>query len=254
MPKYNFSKKNKTTFEVANIFVDKYMTNVPPVYIIIYLYGLRLCHGACDRVSNLEIAKNLSILESDVINAWKHWESASVVSIVNRQSETEFDIDFVDIANIVIEEKPSDNVAPTYSPVELDIYIKQDKKVKQLFDFAQEKLQKMLTPNDLSILYSFYDYYHMPFEVIFMLIQHYVSKDKKSIRYMEKVVMSWNDKGINTIEKVENQLSPTKIIENNEQAHKKVTNSKNKFVNFGQRNNDYTELDKILQEKRLKEF
>ena len=252
MPKYKLSNnQTKTKFEVENIFVDEYMKNAQPVYVLIYLYGLRLCHDSLKMVSNLQIAKELKILESDVVNAWNYWASVNLVHITNRKSETEFDIEFVDLSNV--QPNPSQTVVPhTYSPIELEMYIKQDKKVKVLFDFAQEKLGKMLTPGDLSTLYSFYDFYHLPFEVIFMLIEYYVSQGKKSLRYIEKVAMSWNEKGINTVEKVEDHLCGDKKCKDTKKETAKPMLSKNKFINFQQRDIDYNQLAKQMLEQRLK--
>ena len=243
MAKYKVNKKTKKTFEIQSVFMDSFISGAQPVFSLVYIYAMRLCQEAPENITHKTIAEHLGILESDVINAWRYWESRGAVILNNRTSEAEFDVEFCDLPEAappaVLAKKDS---APVYSPIEIAMYIKQDKKVKELFDFTQEKLSKPLNSSDLSILYSFYDYYHLPFEVIFMMIEHF--KDKRNIRYMEKVVISWCEKGITTPDKVEAFLK--------ESAAPKASAGKNKFVNFEQREVDYDKLSQNILNKRMK--
>ncbi|MGE4284614.1 MAG: DnaD domain protein [Clostridia bacterium] len=214
MATYTLSNSNQIhSFPVANIFIDKYMPSSNATFVKVYLYGLRQCFQHNNQVENKDIAAALNILESDVINAWKYWESVGVVRLVIHDDgqPSDFDIAFVDLtsdpqlaakkfSHILIDSKPN------YTPEEISIYIEQDKNIRYLYQTAQEKLDKMLSSADIKTLYSFYDWLRLPVEVIIMLLEYCASLNKKSMRYIEKVAISWADEGINSIDKAEQYL------------------------------------------------
>ena len=92
------------------------------------------------------------------------------------------------------------SVRPDYSPRELALYIKNDK-VRKLFDSAQKKLGKMLSQQDMSLLFSFYDWLGLPMEVIELLLSYCTASGHTGMRYIEKVAIGWAEEGVNTVEK-----------------------------------------------------
>ena len=68
----------------------------------------------------------------------------------------------------------------------------------QLLFIAQQYLGKTLTPTETSRLLYFYDTLHFDPELIEYLIEYCVSRGHKSIRYIEKVALSWHSEGIRT--------------------------------------------------------
>ena len=208
------AKKEKKTFEIANLFVDQYLKNANPTYVCVYIYGLRLCSGKCENSSFAHIAKELSLLESDVVKAFAYWEQQGIVSISEEDGEQV--LEFKDLTTLPIntdekrQEQPSEKKPagpPIYHPKEIALYAQKDDKVKQLFSFAEQTLNKPLTPNEMGILYSFYDFYQLPFEVVFMLLEYCVSIHKKSVQYMEKVAQTWAQEGVNTLAAAENYIA-----------------------------------------------
>ena len=65
---------------------------------------------------------------------------------------------------------------------------------------------KTLSQSDMSTLLSFYDWLRLPLEVILMLLEHCADLSKTSMRYVEKVAISWADEGIDTIDKAKEYL------------------------------------------------
>jgi len=212
MAVYKFSNNNQMqTFPVSNIFIDKYMPQANATFVKVYLYGLRHCFSGSTEVANKQVAKDLNILESDVVNAWLYWESVGAVKLIRKAEANDFDVEFVDltaaskgnhekVSRIVLDSRPN------YSPEEISIYIEHDENIRYLYSVAQDKLGKMLSSSDINILYSFYDWLRLPVEVIVMLLEYCVSINKRNMRYIEKVAIAWADEGINTIEKVEQYL------------------------------------------------
>lgn len=61
-------------------------------------------------------------------------------------------------------------------------------------------LGKTLRNKDIETLYWFYDELGLSPEVITMLLEYCVSKDKRNMNYIEKVAISWHENGIVTID------------------------------------------------------
>jgi DnaD/phage-associated family protein len=56
-----------------------------------------------------------------------------------------------------------------------------------------------LTSPEMSVLAYFYDTLHFSSELIEYLIEYCITNDHRSFRYIEKVALSWHEKGITTV-------------------------------------------------------
>lgn len=81
---------------------------------------------------------------------------------------------------------------------------------KELYEYATRRLGKSLTQSEAETLYSFHDALCMPYDVIMLTIEHCASEGKGSIRYVEKLLLDFADKDINTYEKVEEYIMSRK--------------------------------------------
>ncbi len=73
----------------------------------------------------------------------------------------------------------------------------------ELLAYTESRLNKMLNPSELATLYSFYDYLALPTDVIMLATEHCVSEGKRSLRYIEKLLLDFTDKDITTYEAAE---------------------------------------------------
>ena len=89
---------------------------------------------------------------------------------------------------------------PEYSPAELAVYLQKSESTQKLFQTAQKKLGKMLSHNDMSMLFSFHDWLGMPIDVIELLLSYCSANGHTGMRYIEKVALGWAEEGINTVE------------------------------------------------------
>ena len=195
---------------IPNAFIDRYMMKANPVYVLIYIYGMRLCMGGGGGLSSSELAESLNILESDVENAWRYWEKQGLVQI--GRSNTEMDIVFLAIPpkqkrteHTKAESKPITLLAtqPIYGVEELELYQKQSKDIKRLFKHAEEAMGKLLTYNDLNIIFGFYDWLRLPIDVIECLFTYCADNDHRDLRYIEKIALDWAEHCIDSVEKAE---------------------------------------------------
>ncbi len=189
-------------------FIEEYMPKAPAAFSTVYIYAYAKCICGSLSLSTEDIAAALGMLASDVLKAWAYWEEKGVLTY-----EQDGDaIVFLDLQNtlpaqaantlkrIAVERKPS------YSPEELDIYCNKSSDVKQLFASASEFLGKMLSYNDMSTLFSFYDWLRLPMDVIELLLAYCVQNGHTSMRYIEKVAVDWADSGVNTAEKARDRV------------------------------------------------
>ncbi len=229
MPMLSISKKGDS-FTVSNEFVDKFMCDANGSYVKVYLYCLRYAHSQGD-LSIGKIASLLNMIQSDVINALKYWDSLGVVkfekndkndysveffdSFEGRQNQPSY-YDKTDVAQESAGEKRHMPSQPQYSISDIQTAHRGNEKIQQLFTLGGQLLNKTLNSNDMQYMYMFYDYLKLPPEVIFALLEYCVSIGKSNMRYIEKVAISWADSEINT---------PSKA-----QAFIKAKNKENAFI------------------------
>lgn len=94
----------------------------------------------------------------------------------------------------------------TYTANELDKF-KEKSDVMEFLYLAQKYIGKPLSGSDTNTLLYMYDGLGFDAELIEYLIEYCVSNSHKSLRYMEKVALSWASEGIDTVEKAKNNTS-----------------------------------------------
>lgn len=162
-------------------FLDTYLTKINPMFICIYIYMQKNVNSSAK-----DIAEAFKLLESDVVKIIDFWNNEKML------------------------EKPSVsqiNVPPTYSPKELEIYQKSHKEVKELFKLVEKSMGRFFDAKHLSTIYSFYDFYRLPFPVITYLLEYCESIGQNRINYMEKVAIDWAENGIDTVERAKTHTS-----------------------------------------------
>jgi DnaD/phage-associated family protein len=86
----------------------------------------------------------------------------------------------------------------------LEIYQNQSEEIRNLFKYAERILGKLLTYNDLNVIFGFYDWLRLPIDEIEYLFDYCAKTDHRDLRYMEKVAVSWAEKGVTDLEKAQN--------------------------------------------------
>lgn len=213
MPEYiKFGKTSNGVF-VDNTFINRLMPQANGAYVKVYLYALMKAENGevCTRG---DIADRLGMLESDVARAFAYW--SEVGAIKTGQGS----ITFTGGQDLPAPSARSPQPAPAqpqnvyeHKPQTEDLSkrpdvgqaadaISENKQLSDMCAMAQEMLGKPLTAQDMSTLYWFYDTLGLPTEVILMLLEYCVSKDKRNMKYIERVALSWHENGIRTMEQV----------------------------------------------------
>lgn len=93
--------------------------------------------------------------------------------------------------------------APFYTAKDLAEAADREPGFKALVSFAEARLEKVLNASELARLWSFLDYLKMPVDVVMLVIEDCVSREKRSLRYITKMLTSFQDDGITDYAKAE---------------------------------------------------
>lgn len=179
---------------VPDDFIENYMPMANGDYVKIYLYMLR-----CAKKETLPTISALADIfqctENDVKRALKYWESKGLLILEE-------------------EPKPQTEVLPVSSPskhsysAEETKAFKEQTEIRLLLVACEQYIGKQLTRTDLETLLYFYDELHFSTDLIEYLVEYSVSKNKRSLRYMETVALEWHKKGIHTVEEAKADSKP----------------------------------------------
>ena len=185
--------------KVPNAVIDRSIGEGIPVYLTVYLFALRQLEAGNTSVSNSRIAEMLGISDIDVVNAFLFYSSKGLIKIHNFTSvdNVDFDIEFC-FGNI---KASKTEFRPSYKQSEISRQLTDNPKVGRMYRMVSQIMGKTLSTADTELLYSLYDYYALPAEVILVLVEYYVSKGKRSMRTIEKEAAKWASSQIDTVEK-----------------------------------------------------
>lgn len=188
---YNF-KFNLNFVPIESEFIENHMVGANGEYVKVYLYILNtLIKG--NGIETSVIAKSLNLLESDVINAIEYWREKGILREDNSAPTA--------AAPTIASDPDPMRTKKTMTQIKTNPLA--EKQLSEIATLAQELLGKTLSDPDLRTLYWFYDELGFSPEVIMMLLEYCVSKDKRDVRYIEKVAIAWHKRGINDIRSAE---------------------------------------------------
>jgi DnaD and phage-associated domain/DnaD and phage-associated domain len=197
---------------LPNFFIDNFMVSANPIFSLIYIYLYKNCLYGQKNLTISILAKHFNIIESDIFNALKYWQEKNLI-----EYETKNDVLFVKFiypkfssnSEIIFTKKsdvPNFFSFPSYTIQELNLY-RDNPKIKELFDFAQDSLGRYLTYSDLNLIFGMYDYLRLPLDVIHILITYCVDNGHRNLSYLEKVAIDWASNKIDSVEKAEEKIN-----------------------------------------------
>ena len=199
---------------VPDDFIENYMPLANGDYVKIYLYLLH-CLKNDKMLSVSSLADLFQCTENDIKRALKYWESKQLLSIEENAYGELTALSLTDGASNVPAVTPEEPVAEAVSIPEKHSYsasetkaFKEQGEIKQLLFVCEQYIGKQLTRTDLETLLYFYDQLHFSTDLIEYLVEYSVSKNKRSLRYMETVALEWHKKGITTVEEAKLDSKP----------------------------------------------
>ncbi len=192
MPNFKF---NMDFVPVPRDFIEHIMPTANASYVMVYMY-IMLLATTNKSMSTADIAKRLGLIETDVINAIQYWNKTGIMSgtgdniIIKKAVDEELSVDS--------DKKPIEDIAAI---------IEGNEALSDLCLITQEILGKTLEPSDMETLYWFYDKLGFSPEVITMLLEYCVSIDKRHMKYIEKVAITWHENNITTIDEAQEYIT-----------------------------------------------
>lgn len=217
---------------VSNVFIDNYMPQANGEFVKIYLYLLRCMADPDKDISISSIADRFDHTEKDVIRALRYFAGKGLISIEYGEDDELSAVTFLPVnSDFTIihpnsSEKESANGSlsvasaataetdtasklpekPAFSQARLKA-LSQNEDLGQLLYITEKYLGKTLTTGDTNTILYLYDTLHFSTELIEYLIEYCVNNNHKSMRYIEKVALSWAADGIDSIEKAKDNTS-----------------------------------------------
>lgn len=188
----NHVQMNMTMIE--NSFIDQYMADANGEYVKVYLLLLRYNEEVEQSVLISKIADKLELTEKDVIRAFNYWEKKGLLSYKSVEKEPEPEaVEKKEVLNLQTTASGKTEVSNIQS-------FRTRKEFKQLLFVAEQYLGKTLSATEVDAIIYFYETLDMSADLIEYLIEYCVENGHKSIHYIQKVAVSWHEKGIRTIE------------------------------------------------------
>jgi len=200
---------------VPDNFIENDMPLANGDYVKIYLY-LLCCVKNEKLLSVSALADLFQCTENDIKRALKYWESKKLLSMEKNTSgeitALSLNDNPVSRASAPAEDDSASDSQPTpekhsYTAAEMKTF-KEQTEVRLLLVACEQYIGKQLTRTDLETLLYFYDELHFSTDLIEYLVEYSVSKNKRSLRYMEAVALEWHKKGIKTVEEAKLDSKP----------------------------------------------
>ncbi|MEA4833380.1 MAG: DnaD domain protein [Oscillospiraceae bacterium] len=187
-------------------------TDIVESKLIIYLYAA--CSDGLSQFDAASLSGKLpeEFEKDEIARALSFWRGAGVIEIAGKKAPkiadmlpVETDKTKITVTSGLQTRAPlfDPEKKPCYTSEELSAAIDNKKEFKQLLAFTETRVKKPLNTTELSILYSFYDYLALPTDVIMLATEHCVAEGKKSLRYIEKLLIAFCENGINTYDAAE---------------------------------------------------
>lgn len=209
---------------IPNLFIDNYIAQANGEYVKVYLYLLRCMNKTDTSLSVSGLADKLELTEADILRALRYWEKAGLLQLDFYPDQSLKGIMLLDVyqpktsRDVSLEEPrektstpalkdqiPSESAftdqdeKPQYSLEQIEKF-QTDESVQEILFITENYLGRTLTSTDMQMLLYWYDVLGFSSDLIEYLIETCISSGHTSLRYMEKVAISWSKQNIKTIE------------------------------------------------------
>ena len=193
-------------------FIDYYMPRANGEFVKIYLFLLRKVHTLDTDQTLSSLADVFTCTEKDVLRALRYWEKAGLLSLSFRNRELS-GIELLPITpNLQATSMDPDDetdkeepAAPPKEKVTAQISVsrmkelKSDEEARQILFFTEQYIGHPLSATDMRRILYFYDELHFPADLIDYMVEYCVSKGGRSMNYIEKVGLAWQEEGLLTV-------------------------------------------------------
>lgn len=232
METLQFSSQLKNDFLLLpGIFIDCYMKKANGEYVKVYLYLLRAISTGRE-LSIEKIAEDLDHTQRDIIRALTYWDSEKLIrlgfnaqhkitslvllsldsqdyekeEVLHQEAAISADLSTNEETTSSSRSDSSQESLPTDTPKPQRIAsledLAQDESFGELCFLAQTYTKKTLSARDTERIGYWYILYDCSYDIIEYLLEYCVEMGHPNVNYMEKVVLSWHESGLRTVEEI----------------------------------------------------
>lgn len=193
---------------IENIFITDYMPLADGTFVKVYLLGYKYAYDNEDNknFNNQTISKNLGIPLTDVLSAWDFWEKKGIIIKHKTDDEYNYGVEFINLKQLYIDNiynhiSNSQVKQPSYTKVDELITSNKNSEIRKMFIAVETNFGRPFNPNEKRKILDWLKNYKITPEVLIQAFSYCV--DKKNIRkfnYIEKVIASWHDDGVDDID------------------------------------------------------
>lgn len=180
---------------IPDFFIDRHLSSASGEFVKVYLYVQRHLKDNSP-LTVRDIADHLNLTEADVNRALLYWKSEGVLVFEEKTEERP-----VTQSSAAPAVPVKETLSPSVITTRMD-----EEGLSHLAFMADTYLGKPLSQTELNTLFYFYDGLHFPVDLIEYLLEYCVSNQKKSMRYIETVAISWYEQGIDTMKKAKDAM------------------------------------------------
>ena len=177
--------------DIENAFICEYLPVSSGDAVKVYLYGLFLCQNPKLDQSISEIASTLNMSEQEILNCFEYWEDFGLIQILSKDPYT-----------------------VQYQPIHTSISGKPKKIKAEKYTEFSKSIQailpdRMISTNEYTEYFSIMETYSIKPDAMLMIVKYCAVRKGTDIgyRYISKVAKDFGSRGLNTVEKVEKELS-----------------------------------------------
>ncbi len=176
---------------VENAFIKEYLPIATGEAVKVYLYGLFACQNPSFDLSLNDLSSFLKLSNEEVIDCFKFWEEFGLCAILSQNP-----------------------LSVVYYPVRQTANAKPKKIKAEKYSEFTKSLQaliptRMIGTAEYSEYFNIMETYAIKPEAMLLIVSYCVGIKGQEIsyRYVSKVAKDFGERGINTVEKIENELS-----------------------------------------------
>ncbi|MBR5229998.1 MAG: DnaD domain protein [Firmicutes bacterium] len=233
--------------DVENIFINEYMPGAPGDYVKVYLYGLLYAQQK-NSMSHQLLSSQLGLSPDQTEKAWAYWEEMGIVKRHFNHSAPPFNftVEFLSIrekmyGNIVSSGQyvQSGQVSVRPEPDMSAAHVLVNDNLKTLLYDIEDLMGRTLSSDERGNIAEWMKQDGATEDLIREAYRYCCEKSQTGIRYIGKVVMAWNEKGLR---KKEDILEYIGGLEERYALYRKVLNS------LGLRRNPTSAEKKMIDE------
>ncbi len=194
-------------FACPTALVDNQIKFCSETQLKVLLIALRQAPQPADAQS---IAKFLCIAEQDVEDCFEYWEQSGVFSPISQAVAMPVVAEqaVVDNAQKTVVSSGEQKITTIHhrskmTPAQLNELMKNDPRLPWLLEHMQQLVSRPLSPAEEETLSYLYSYLQLTPEYMLMAMEYCKQMGKCNMRYYEKLVIGWVDKGVDDHDKAE---------------------------------------------------